>query len=277
MFDATEKLGGSLVQHGPYNQRAYLMKLEPADLPRLVGELTALCTEKRYSKCFAKIPASFRGPFDVAGYREEARVPGMIAGRDDALFLGLYFDAERAEEKAPGQVAEVLRIAREKADGAPPADGPPIEETTSQDAAEMAEVYREVFASYPFPIHEPTYLVETMASHVRYFCVRDRGRIVALSSAEMDRSSACVEMTDFATLPAARGRGLAVHLLAHMEQAMRARGDMKTAYTIARSRSAGMNVTFARAGYQFAGTLVNNTNISGAIESMNVWYKQLGE
>jgi hypothetical protein len=36
-----------------------------------------------------------------------------------------------------------------------------------------------------------------------------------------------------------------------------------------------MNVTFARCGYRFAGTLINNTQISGRIESMNVWYKGL--
>jgi hypothetical protein len=36
-----------------------------------------------------------------------------------------------------------------------------------------------------------------------------------------------------------------------------------------------MNATFAKAGYSFGGTLINNTNISGDIESMNVWYKNL--
>ena len=53
------------------------------------------------------------------------------------------------------------------------------------------------------------------------------------------------------------------------------RQGMHTAYTIARSLSAGMNITFAKLGYVFAGTLTNNTNISGKIESMNVWYKLL--
>ena len=45
----------------------------------------------------------------------------------------------------------------------------------------------------------------------------------------------------------------------------------------ARSRliSGGMHITFARRGYRFGGTLVNNTDISGQIESMNVWYKTL--
>jgi hypothetical protein len=34
-----------------------------------------------------------------------------------------------------------------------------------------------------------------------------------------------------------------------------------------------MNITFTRASYRFSGMLVNNTNISGGIESMNVWYR----
>ncbi len=50
---------------------------------------------------------------------------------------------------------------------------------------------------------------------------------------------------------------------------------IKTVFTIARAKSPGMNITFARSGYDYGGTLVNNTNISGQIESMNVWYKSL--
>jgi hypothetical protein len=36
-----------------------------------------------------------------------------------------------------------------------------------------------------------------------------------------------------------------------------------------------MNITFAKLGYRYGGRLINNTNISGSIESMNVWYKSL--
>ncbi|MDD4047577.1 MAG: putative beta-lysine N-acetyltransferase, partial [Clostridia bacterium] len=39
--------------------------------------------------------------------------------------------------------------------------------------------------------------------------------------------------------------------------------------------SYGMNISFAKHRYQYCGTLINNTNISGSIESMNVWYKAL--
>ena len=99
---------------------------------------------------------------------------------------------------------------------------------------------------------------------------------MALSSAEMDADARNAEMTDFATLPDYRGRGLATLLLEAMEAAMHDR-EMATAYTIARAPSFGMNITFARMGYRFAGRLINNTNIAGRFEDMNVWYKHLAE
>ena len=81
-------------------------------------------------------------------------------------------------------------------------------------------------------------------------------------------------MTDFATLPDARGNGYALQLLFFLEQEIKERGIL-TAYTIARAVSPGMNVTFGKADYRFGGRLHNNTDISGNIESMNVWYKSL--
>lgn len=53
------------------------------------------------------------------------------------------------------------------------------------------------------------------------------------------------------------------------------RRGLLTAYTIARALSVGMNKTFAKCRYAFSGTLVNNTHISGHIQSMNVWWKDL--
>ena len=90
----------------------------------------------------------------------------------------------------------------------------------------------------------------------------------------MDATSQNVEMTDFATLPEYRGRNLSYYLLQKMLWNMADEG-IKTAYTIARSTSFGMNKTFARQGFDFGGTLVNNTLIGDTIESMNVWYKAL--
>ena len=129
-----------------------------------------------------------------------------------------------------------------------------------------------MFASYPFPIHDPDYLIETMRSHVCYFVAEKDGKIAAASSGEMDQENRNAEMTDFATLPDHLGNGLAVHLLKFMEPEMRKR-NIATLYTIARAISPGMNITFAKCGYTFGGTLINNTQISGSIESMNLWHR----
>lgn len=142
------------------------------------------------------------------------------------------------------------------------------------DARIMSALYNRVFATYPFPIGDPAYIRRTMDGQVVYFGIWLGGELAALSSAEMDVEARNVEMTDFATLPAYRGRHLATLLLEAMEARMHAR-KIATSYTIARATSFGMNITFATMGYQFGGRLVNNTNIAGEFEDMNVWYKPL--
>ena len=111
-----------------------------------------------------------------------------------------------------------------------------------------------------------------MDDDVVYFGVWHDASLAALSSCEIHSGESNAEMTDFAALPHHRGQNLALHLLGRMEEELAWR-RIGVAYTIARANSFGMNITFAKAGYAFAGTLTNNTNISGQIESMNVWYK----
>ncbi len=270
--------GKSKYQHGPSNDRVYLMKLDPGDCPALIEEVEALAKEKGYSKIFAKTGAFARPDFLDRGYVEEAHVPNFYHGREDAYFWGKYVDPARATDSRRDTVEEVLAAAKEKRGQI---EKPLLKEgftwriAREQDAEGMVDVYKVVFETYPFPIHDPSYLRKTMNENIVYFVALDGDRIVAVASSEMDEEGSNVEMTDFATLPECRGSGIAVYLLHEMELAMRQRG-IRTAYTIARALSFGMNITFSKLGYQFAGTLINNTNISGQIESMNVWYKPLG-
>ena len=103
-----------------------------------------------------------------------------------------------------------------------------------------------------------------MNTNVRYFCIRKKVRIVALASSEMDEKHRNVELTDFAVLHAWRRKNLASALFSEMENEMRELG-MLTAYTIARTLSPGMSMTFVKAGYSFGGKLINNINIAGGI------------
>ena len=138
----------------------------------------------------------------------------------------------------------------------------------------MSVIYRKVFKSYPFPIQKPTYLKRMMQEGVLYFCIRIEGRIAAIAAAEIDMVNQTAEMTDFATSPKFRGMGFAGMLLRHMDQQTGKLG-IKTAYTIARAASHGMNSVFNNSGYNYAGLLENNSQICGRIQSMTVWYKHL--
>lgn len=277
-FDKIEHLDGALIQHGPMNDRVYLMKMGDSQPDALVDGLLRKAVDEGYSKVFAKIPESADEPFLEAGFQKEAEVPGFFDGKEPAAFMGYYLDAERRQEDNPEKLDDILALSRkqQQSDICSPlaGDGVSLVPCSADEADEMSKIYRRVFPTYPFPIHDPEYIRDTMAEHVMYFGVSDGERLVALSASEMDTGSKNVEMTDFATLPGWRGNGFAVHLLSVMEKAVAAR-RIKTAYTIARAASPGMNITFARLGYLYGGRLINNTNISGQIESMNIWYKAL--
>jgi putative beta-lysine N-acetyltransferase len=131
-----------------------------------------------------------------------------------------------------------------------------------------------VFKTYPFPVFYPHDLIESINRHVTYFYIRTDNRIVALAASETDPGNRAAEMTDFATLPGHRKQGMASCLLQAMVAEMIQQG-LKTACSISRSLSPAMNMTFAKNGYRCGGTLGNNTNIAGRIESMNIWYKHL--
>lgn len=278
VLDKCETLGHSAIQHGPHSNRVYLMKLNKLDLPDIIAQLDDLAIREGYTKLIALVPCSASSLFVNSGYREEASIPGYYQGKTSALFLGKYPDPDRAYPDNADILAETLAIAKNKTKN-PTTLGklPPnlrLKPLGPKHAEEMSAVYRDVFPSYPFPIHNPDYLRETMETHIDYFGIFDSERLIALSSAEMDVENSNVEMTDFATLPSHRRHGFARRLLVVMEAAMLHRG-IKTAYTIARAVSPGMNITFAQMAYQYSGTLINNTQISGAIESMNIWHKQI--
>ncbi|PLX93428.1 MAG: putative beta-lysine N-acetyltransferase [Desulfuromonas sp.] len=277
MSDRIETFGQSTLQHGPHSDRVYLMDLAEADLPELLPYLDDLAARQGYTKIFAKVPAPWADHFLEDGYEVEARIPGLIAEKTDGLFLGKYLSDSRRREKKEALVRQVISAASAK-------QSKPGHHTLAEnlacrlclddDCEAMASLYREVFASYPFPIHDPAYLRETMASHILYYGIWQGDQLLALASAELDRRKGNAEMTDFATSPEARGKGLAQTLLTKLEEGAAAEG-IQTAYTIARAYSMGMNITFARAGYTYCGTLTHNTQISGGLESMNVWYKPL--
>ena len=276
-MDRIENIKGSIIQHGCHNNRIYLMRLNTDDVYGLIATLDDMAIKNGYGKIFAKISAPAWNAFKSAGYITEAVVPGFFAGQTDGFFVAKYFSAKRQKIE---NVENLLKFVKHAGSGS--ADNihrtgrvtREVGSCKSSDAEEMSVVYQQVFKSYPFPIQQPVYLKRIIKEGVLYFCIRSEGRIAAIAAVEIDLVNKNAEMTDFATLPKWRGMGFAGTLLDHMGEKARKLG-VKTAYTIARALSHGMNSVFNKSGYNYSGLLKNNSQICGSIQSMTVWYKLL--
>jgi len=274
--DIIENFNGNIIQHGKYNDRVYLIKLVNNNIDKTINKIESLRKKNKYTKIFIKIPNDLLPVFIKDNYLIEGIVPDLFSGKKDGFFLSKFFSIKRAsipknELKyfyntvfAINNKKKILRLNKNFI----------IKKATIKDAKIMADLYKKIFISYPFPIYDPNYILETMNNNVLYFSIWHNNKLIALSSSEIDYENKNAEMTDFAVLPEYRGNNLAKILLKKMEKVMKKIG-IKTTYTIARLKSIGINLTFKSLDYKYSGTLINNTNISGNLESMNIWYKKL--
>jgi len=277
MTDIIEYFDNAMIQHGKENDRVYLMKLGNSNADNVINFIEKLAAENQYTKIFTKVSVLDKKEFINRGYREEAFIPKFFKGQEDCYFLVKYPDENRSKLTDKDDIESVISTSLKKK-----TENNKLylsldfvfEELGVNKTSEIAKLYNEVFETYPFPIFDPHYILKTMQENIIYFGIKKDDKLVALSSAEIDYENLNAEMTDFATHRDYRGNNLSLFLLQKMEDKIRALG-IKTAYTIARSLSYGMNITFARNNYEFGGTLANNTNIYGKIESMNVWYKNI--
>lgn len=276
MSDLLEIIGdGTLIQHGKQNNRVYLMKLDKRDIDFIIPAISQLAELNAYSKLFCKVPKSLAPHFFANGFVLEAFIPKFYNNKEDVFFVAKFLNAERLMNIETRQLnalsnllassPKVETIKKESSDFT-------IRALTKNDVERITEIYKQVFETYPFPIHDPAYILKTMDEDVQYFGAEKEGKLVALSSAEIDFKGANAEMTDFATDPAYAGNGLAIRLLKKMEVEMK-KQNITSLYTIARLNSIAMNKTFLKNAYQYSGTLIKNTDIAGKIESMNVYYK----
>jgi putative beta-lysine N-acetyltransferase len=149
-----------------------------------------------------------------------------------------------------------------------------IIKATKNHISDLVSIYRTTFETYPSPLTNPDYVKSSMDRDVIYRLAFYEDTAIAAASAEIDPKNANAEMTDCATIPEAQGQGIMQHLLVALEEDVK---EMKllSVYTLARAISYGMNCAFFRLGYEFSGRLINNCDIFGRFEDMNIWVKKL--
>lgn len=275
MSDIIQKLGHSVIHHGKENNRIYLMKYNELDGPVLMEQLDKLASQNHYSKIIAKVPSKAVKVFENYGYQQEAHIPKYYNGVESCIFMCKYLD--QSCTSLPDEIQELISYAKSKSKKLflPLLSNDfNLRILTEEDAQNMVDLYKKVFKTYPFPIFNTSYLIKTMNENIIYFGIYKNKQLIGIASSETDPEYLNCEMTDFAILPEFRGNNYSVLLLKEMEQKIKQQ-NFKVLYTIARAKSYGMNITFSKLGYTYGGTLFNNTNISGNIEHMNVWYKEI--
>lgn len=276
--DTIVRIGqGSILQHGMLNDRIYLMKLVQGDIVTVFNNIESLLARYDYSKVFCIVPAQVAPLFLAQKFILEAHIPGFYNRKEGAFFISKFLKSERQLSDYPNSHLEMLyQLIQNRIDvkSCLLSTDYTIRKLGINDIPKIASLYADTFKSYPFPIYDPTYIAETMGRHVEYFGAFKKDELAALASVDIDFNAKNAEMTDFATHKAHAGHNLSCSLLEMMEYEMQLQG-INTLYTIARTASVPMNKTFLRLSFKYAGTLINNTNIAGSIESMNVFYKHI--
>lgn len=275
-YDLIEATEDSILQHGSVNDRVYIMKIlkNPRDV---IEKAKKLAFDNKYSKIFAKADNQSLAEFLLQDFVIEAVVPGGISGKRDLFFVSKYMTSERKSmfsERNYGDLQRITTLLGENSQGDLSKSEFDVRILDKTDIELMIPLFREVFETYPFPIFDPKFLAESMDEGTIYFGAFYNNQLAGISSAETVVEYRIAEMTDFAVSPKFRKKGIASILLREMENYLCTK-DFLNLYTICRSVSPGINKLFLNANYKYSGTLFNNTQISGSLESMNVLYKSL--
>jgi putative beta-lysine N-acetyltransferase len=261
-----------------YSRRLKVLSYEATDFWALAARLDFLARANGFDKIFLKARKDDWQRFLGLGFVLEGILKYYFRG-DHAYVLSRFYTLDRITSPHlinESELVEALMRSDRTAEPPPLPEGYRMEVATPAHIPALVQLYRLVFETYPSPLTHPDYLLQTMERNVLYRVVQNEvGDVVSAASAEMEPKVRAAEMTDCATLPTERGKGLMLHLLRKLEGDMKERG-IDTPYTLARAQSVGMNRVFYRLGYEYSGRLVNNCDIYGEYEDMNIWVKHLG-
>lgn len=207
------------------------------------------------------------------GFSTEGWVEGFFNG-EDGCFLTAYPALRRCKSENLRELLAQVRgiLARRHMAPATLPDGCTMFTPGIKDAAELGELFKRAFSTYPSPVDQTDYLAGILGKSALFKAIKKENRIISAAAAEMDIAKGNAELTNCATLPGNRGGGLMSNLIAALEQECLAR-SINCLYSLARASSYGMNLVFHRLGYRYRGTLVNNCHICGDYDNMNIWSK----
>jgi len=259
-----------------YNRRLKILDYTVTDFDAMTKRLVWLAKHNDFDKIFVKARKRDFQKFLSHGFMMEGILRYYFNG-EDAYILSRFSTKSRAFSKDLMDEAELVEdlVYNTERKGVEPLEpGFEMLTATYEHIPQLTFIYRNIFETYPSPLKNPDYIKSTMDRNCVYKIAMYKGEALAAASADINRKYSNAEMTDCATIPSARGKGLMQHLLLALEGDLRNMG-IKTAYTLCRAMSRSMNKVFFRLDYEYSGRLIKNCDIFGSYEDMNIWVKML--
>jgi beta-lysine N6-acetyltransferase len=266
-----------------YNQRIKIQSYSGPNFRALILHIRWIAEANGFDKIICMATHDDWHEFLKHGYVLEAVLKDYFRGEEDAFAMSKFRSQERLISS--NLMEEILLIEKIMHDSPlepkkssealqPLPEGFTIRMADHGDIQELILLYQSIFESYPSPLVHTSYLETVFLKETLFAVCIHGGKIVSAASAELQPKNFIAELTDCATKPEARGQGIMSHLLLRLEKEL-VKKNYLSSYTMARARSYGMNNVFFRLDYEFMGRMVNNCDIYGAYEDMNIWVKHL--
>lgn len=259
-----------------YSQRIRVSYYEGNNVAGLVQRLCDLAEANNFDKIIITPSERDWQAFLNHGFVLEAVIKYYLLGKN-AYVMSKFRSQDRLISQS--LMDEILLV--EKLMATPPRteirvldEGYECRLAIKSDIPELAKLYSEIFESYPSPLSHEEYLQTVFQKMNLFAVITHNKKIIAAASAELNPAHKAAELTDCATLKSYRGNGFMMVILEKLQAELVSR-DYICGYTMARARSFGMNMVFYNLGYEFMGRLINNCDIYGAYEDMNIWVRDL--
>lgn len=274
-FNTDVKLGKitASIYIDSHNKRLKMQDYE-GRVDQLQNHLIPLCRQHDLGKIICTVSEKNLKEFLENKYVAEGTIEGFFKG-EAGWCVSYFVDEKRSRNENTENENLIVNKAKEfKNQFNSKSDVFDIRTAAEDDAESIADLFQKVFKTYPTPMNSPEYIMKTMTTHVLFKMALVEGSLASVASADMNNKLQHAEITDCATLEEYRGRGLLSELIHELEQELINRKFI-TLFSLCRALSEGMNIVLSKHGYDYTGRLVNNCNIMGRFEDMNIWVKKL--
>ncbi|RYD03519.1 hypothetical protein N752_19115 [Desulforamulus aquiferis] len=207
------------VQLDEQNKRIWVNRYKTSNPSALEDFLIALASEYNLQKIILPVKTKDLPRFPRDTFCLEGTIDGYFGG-SSGHFLSAFLDAERekslTKDRDQENLKEILDYPQTYNYKLP--GHLTMRRAVTRDTPAMADLFSNVFKSYPTPVYDPLYLARSMSKGDLFLVVYNGNRLAAAAAAEIDWDYKRAELTNCATHTDFRGLGLNTLLLKELEK-----------------------------------------------------------